>query len=145
MAPSREARVFFSGDTSLREHGGSIIGLLTHSGCASGRALTAMAVDQRRDNRSTQFPSVDWELYRRLKSEGRLNLLFHFSEPVNAWFHRVDIPVRRPNVLPFISRAEHLAWRQQWKNGRWVKLSWPHELRSAILRQDAVYRQADAR
>jgi hypothetical protein len=49
------------------------------------------------------------------------------------------------SVLKFISRAEHLAWRTRWKNGRWVKLSWTSEERDAVLRQDEAYRQADAR
>jgi hypothetical protein len=48
-------------------------------------------------------------------------------------------------ILKFVPRAEHLAWRAPWKNGRWVKLSWTAEERSAILRQDELYRQADAR
>jgi hypothetical protein len=48
-------------------------------------------------------------------------------------------------ILKFVSRAEHLAWRAKWKNGRWVKLSWTPEQRDAIVRQDEAYRQADAR
>jgi hypothetical protein len=48
-------------------------------------------------------------------------------------------------ILKFVSRAEHLAWRARWKNGRWVKLSWTPEERGAILRQDELYRQIDAR
>jgi hypothetical protein len=48
-------------------------------------------------------------------------------------------------ILKFVSRAEHLAWRARWKNGRWIKLSWTPEERSAILRQDETYRQTDAR
>jgi hypothetical protein len=48
-------------------------------------------------------------------------------------------------VLKFVSRAEHLAWRERWRKGRWVKLSWTPEERAAILRQDEDYRQADAR
>jgi hypothetical protein len=48
-------------------------------------------------------------------------------------------------ILNFVSRAEHLALRARWKNGRWVKLSWTPEERSAILRQDETYRQTDAR
>jgi hypothetical protein len=47
-------------------------------------------------------------------------------------------------ILKFASRAEHLAWRERWKNGRRVKLSWTSEQRNAILRQDEEYRQADA-
>jgi len=36
----RMARVFFSGDTILKQHGKSRVGLLTPSKWASGRALT---------------------------------------------------------------------------------------------------------
>ena len=54
-------------------------------------------------------------------------------------------PVASGRILKFISRAEHLAWRARWKNGRWVKLSPTQEERNAILRQDEEYRQADAR
>jgi hypothetical protein len=86
----------------------------------------------------------DWELYRRLKAEGRLNLLFHFSEPAIVSLPRVETLTPPPNLLPFISRAEHLAWREQWRKGRWVKLSWTQKERDAILRQDELYRQADA-
>jgi len=46
-------------------------------------------------------------------------------------------------ILKFVSRAEHLAWRARWKNGRWVRLSWTPEERAAILRQDELYRQED--
>ncbi len=53
--------------------------------------------------------------------------------------------VESTRILKFVSRAEHLAWRERWKNGRWVKLSWTPEERNAILRQDETYRQADAR
>lgn len=93
---------------------------------------------------STPLPA-EWELYRRLKAERRLNLLFRFSEPAAAPLPCADAPTPRPNLLPFISRSEHLAWRAQWKKGRWVKLSWTPEERDAILRQDEEYRQADAR
>jgi hypothetical protein len=48
-------------------------------------------------------------------------------------------------IVKFVSRVEHLAWRERWKNGRWVKFSWTPEERAAILRQDEIYRQADAR
>jgi len=48
-------------------------------------------------------------------------------------------------ILKFVSRAEHLAWRAGWQKGRWCKLSWTPEERSAILRQDEAYRQADVR
>jgi hypothetical protein len=54
-------------------------------------------------------------------------------------------PLIDSHLLKFVSRAEHLAWRERWKKGRWVKLSWTPEERSAILRQDEAYRQADAR
>jgi hypothetical protein len=105
----------------------------------NGCVLTTMAGDQRRDC------DVDWDLYQRLKSEGRLNLLFRLSEPAAARWPKADPSVSPSNVLPFISRAEHLAWRERWKNGRWVKLSWTPEERNTILRQDEAYRQADAR
>ena len=88
------------------------------------------------------LPAVDWELYRRLKAEGRLNLLFHFSEAAAAGVQCAEAPTSRSKLLPFVSRAEHLAWRARWKNGRWVKLSWTPEQRDAILRQDEAYRQA---
>jgi hypothetical protein len=32
-------------------------------------------------------------------------------------------PVACGRILKFVSRAEHFAWRERWKNGRWVKLS----------------------
>ena len=48
-------------------------------------------------------------------------------------------------ILKFVSRAEHLAWREQWRKGRWVIRSPTPALRAAILRQDEEYRQADAR
>jgi hypothetical protein len=72
------ARVFFSGDTILMQHGKNRVGLLTTSEWASGRVLTPMTIDQQRDGLSMPLPAVDWELYRRLKAEGRLNLLLHF-------------------------------------------------------------------
>ena len=90
-------------------------------------------------------PQFDWELYRRLKAVGRLNLLFRFSEPAGAGVQCAEAPTSRSQLLRFVSRAEHLAWRQQWKNGRWVKLSWTPEQREVILRQDEAYRRADAR
>jgi hypothetical protein len=137
-------RAFFHGDTPLKELGWTNI-TVTHSVLPSGPVLTAMATDPRPDGLSTLLPRVDWELYRRLKSEGRLNLLFRFSGPTAPSLQSVGTPTPRPNVLPFISRAEHLAWREQWRNGRWVKSSWTAEERRAILRQDEAYRQADAR
>jgi hypothetical protein len=48
-------------------------------------------------------------------------------------------------VLRFVSRADHLKWREQWKRGRWVRLSWPPAEQAAILRQDEEYRLADIR
>jgi hypothetical protein len=65
------------------------------------------------------LPAVDWELYRRLKAEGRLNLLFHFSEAEAGGVQCAEAPTSRSKLLPFVSRAEHLAWRARWKNGRW--------------------------
>jgi hypothetical protein len=127
----RVGRSSFRGDENLNEHCWS-----RRSVWPSVRALTAMATDQRPDGPSTRFPRVDWELYRQLKSEGRLNLLFRFCEPGAASFLRPEVAVPRPNVLPFVSRSEHLAWRARWKNGRRVKLSWTPEERSAIHRQD---------
>ncbi len=144
MDLSRVARVFFSGDTMLKQHRKSRVGLLTSSKWASGRALTPMTVKQQRDGPSTPLPAADWELYRRLKAEGRLNLLFRFSEPAVVGLPMPETLTPRPNLLPFISRAEHLAWREQWRKGRWVKLSWTQKERDAILRQDELYRQADA-
>jgi hypothetical protein len=53
--------------------------------------------------------------------------------------------VASTHILKFVSRAEHLAWREQWRKGRWVIRSPSPALRAAILRQDEEYRQADAR
>ena len=53
--------------------------------------------------------------------------------------------VASTRILKFVSRAEHLAWRARWRNGRWVIRSPSPALRAAILRQDEEYRQADAR
>ena len=104
-----------------------------------------MTIKQQRHGPSTPLPAPDWELYRRLKTEGRLNLLFHFSEPGIVFLPWAEILTPRPNLLPFISRAEHLGWREQCRKWRWVKLSWTKEDRDAILRQDELYRQADVR
>ncbi len=104
-----------------------------------------MTVDQRPAGPSTPLPTTDWELYRRLKAEGRLNLLFRFSEPAVVPSPGPETLTGRSNLLPFISRAEHLAWREQWSRGRWVKLSWTQKERDAILRQDELYRQADTK
>jgi hypothetical protein len=139
------AQPFFGGDTILKQHGKSRVGLLTTSEWARGRALTLMTVDQQRDGLSMPLPAVDWELYRRLKAEGRVNLLFHFWEAAAAGVQYGEAPTSRSNLLPFVSRAEHLAWRARWKNGRWVKLSWTPEQRDAIIRQDEEYRLADIR
>jgi len=144
MDLSRVARVFFCGDTILKQHGKSI-GMLTPIDWASGRALTPMTVKQQHDAASTPLPAPDWELYRRLKAEGRLNLLFHFSEPAIVSLPRADTLRPPPNLLPFISRAAHLAWREQCRKWRWVKLSWTQKERDAVLRQDELYRQADVR
>jgi hypothetical protein len=48
-------------------------------------------------------------------------------------------------VLWFVSHADHLAWRERWKKGRWVILSPTSAFRAQILRQDELFRQADAR
>lgn len=53
--------------------------------------------------------------------------------------------VASTRILKFVSRAEHLAWREQWRKGRWVIRSPTPALPAAILRQDEEYRQADAR
>ena len=85
-----------------------------------------------------------WDLYRRLKTEGRLNLLCQLSERCASWLPNDTVdPDERPNVVPFISRQHHLAWREQWQRGRWLKLTWTEEERAAILRQDELFRQAD--
>jgi hypothetical protein len=72
----RVAQVFFSGDTILKQHRKSRVGLFTSSKWASGRALSPMTVKQQRDAPTTRLPAAAWELYRRLRAEGRLNLLF---------------------------------------------------------------------
>ena len=84
-----------------------------------------------------------WDLHRHLSAEGRLNLLFRLSEPLASQLPHAKIPDRSSNVLPFISREEHLWWRAQWHGGRWVRLSWTTEERAAILRQDELFREAD--
>jgi hypothetical protein len=92
--------------------------------------------------------NVDWDLHRRLKAEGRLNILFRLSEPTCVSMLRPNealLSHDRTNVIPFVSRGEQLAWREQWKRGRWVRLSWPPHEREAILRQDAIFREQDAR
>lgn len=85
----------------------------------------------------------DGDLYKRLKAEGRLNLLFRLSEPCASWLKQ-NTPENRSNVIPFVSRTMRLRWREQWRRGRFVRLSWPSEERAAILRQDEIFRQADA-
>ena len=79
-----------------------------------------------------QKATVDWALYRNLKAERRLNLLFRLSGASAAQLPSADTPAPGHNVLPFISRAEHIAWRERWKRVRWVKLSWTPERRDAI-------------
>jgi hypothetical protein len=90
------------------------------------------------------FPAVDWGLYQRLKAEGRLNLLFQQGPEMAARLLNDKVTGCVPNVLPFVSRAEHLAWRKQWVAGRWQIRSLPPELRAATLKQDAIYRERDA-
>lgn len=123
--------MFFGAEMPVHER--NIIRVLT----ASRPTFTAMADQQ-------SGGALDWDLYRHLKAEGRLNLLFRLSGALAARLPRVDTPVERPNVLPFISRADHLAWRERWKSGRWTKLSWTPDERDAILRQDEASRRADA-
>jgi hypothetical protein len=53
--------------------------------------------------------------------------------------------IRTTQILKFVSRADHLKWREAWKRGRWVRLSWSPAERAAILRQDEEYRFADIR
>jgi hypothetical protein len=90
-------------------------------------------------------PAPDWSIYRRLKAEGRLNLLLRLSEPtamkVSGVLNSADGV--RNNVLPFVCRADHLAWRKVWQQGRFVRLSWPPDERAALLRQDELFRRAD--
>jgi hypothetical protein len=90
---------------------------------------------------------TELSLHERLKNEGRLNLLYRLSEPTVLKISlRQDGPLAPPpNVLPFVSRAEHLKWRNVWTQGRFVRLSWPPDQRAAILRQDAIFREADAK
>ena len=68
--------------------------------------------------------SAHWELYHRLKAEGRLNLLFRLSDTAVALLPLPATPAPHSNVLPFISRAQQLAWRHQWRLGRFVRLAW---------------------
>jgi hypothetical protein len=85
----------------------------------------------------------DWDAYRRLAAEGRLNLLFRLSEPLASRLLNARPTGTRSNVVLFISRSDHLFWRRRWAQGRFVRLSWTPEERAAILRQDELYRQAD--
>ncbi|HXG73099.1 MAG TPA: hypothetical protein VNJ04_21090 [Gemmatimonadaceae bacterium] len=91
-------------------------------------------------------PPLDWGVYRRFKAEGRINLLYRLSEPTAMKVWNVDAPAAAPptNVITFISRAEHLRWRRNWQQGRFVRLAWPPDERAAVLRQDAIFREADA-
>ena len=88
---------------------------------------------------------LDWSLYTKLKAEGRLNILLRLSEPTAMEVSGVLQEDRSPsNILPFVSRAEHLRWRRVWQQGRFVRLSWSPEERAALLRQDAIFREQDA-
>ncbi len=91
-------------------------------------------------------PPLDWSIYSRFKAEGRINLLLRLSEPTVMKLSNVGAPAAAPapNVITFISRAEHLRWRRNWEQGRFVILSWPPDKRAALLRQDAIFREADA-
>ena len=89
--------------------------------------------------------SAHWELYHRLKAEGRLNLLFRLSDTAVALLPLPATPAPHSNVLPFISRAQQLAWRHQWRLGRFVRLACPAEDREVISRQLEAFRQADAK
>lgn len=89
-----------------------------------------------------QPPKPDWTFYTRMKAQGRLNLLLRLTEPLTIYHTEPTEP--RTNVVPFVSRVEHLLWRSVWKRGRFVRLSWPPEERAAILRQDEIFRRADA-
>jgi hypothetical protein len=51
----------------------------------------------------TPLRAADWELYRRLKAERRLNLRFRFSEPTLVSLPKAETLMARPNLLPFIS------------------------------------------
>jgi hypothetical protein len=135
-------RASLRGDSSPKEHRRSTVRLLTHNVWPSGRALTAMATDRRRQ--ASRLPRVDWELYRRLKSEGRLNLLFLIFGTRDCFVPEARNSTARERPA-FHLPSEHLAWRERWRKGRWIKLSWSPEERSAILRQDEAYRQANAR
>jgi hypothetical protein len=83
-----------------------------------------------------------WEMHRRLAVEGRLNLLFRLSEPLASRLMN-SVPDERSNVLPFVSREDHLFWRKRWTQGRFVKLAWTPEERLTLVQQDNVFRDAD--
>ncbi len=83
----------------------------------------------------------DPDLYSRLKALGKLNLLFRFADDTPGLGQQA--PLSSSNVVPFISRSQHLAWRERWRVGRFVKLNWTPEERAAILRQDALFGEAD--
>ena len=78
---------------------------------------------------SATSPSLDWSIYRRLKEEGRLNLLLRLSEPIAMAVSGITMTREPPstNIIPFISRGEQLAFRRRWQQGRFVKLSCPPE------------------
>ena len=87
----------------------------------------------------------NWELYQCLKAQGRLNVLLRLSEPCASWLQQCTNigPEDRSHIIPFVSRAMHLEWRERWKRGRFVRLSLSPEERAAILRQDDLFREAD--
>lgn len=88
---------------------------------------------------------LDWNRYRELKSEGRLNLLLRLSDPTAIKVSGVSLENRSPSkVLPFVSRDEHLRWRRVWQQGRFVRLTWLPKERAALLRQDAIFHEQDA-
>ena len=106
---------------------------------ASGAPSKGIAVN------AAETPPLDWHRYRQLKAEGRLNLLLRLSEPMAMKVSDVWLENPFPsNVLPFISRAEHLRWRRVWQRGRFVRLSWSPEERAALMRQDAIFREEDS-
>jgi hypothetical protein len=91
---------------------------------------------------SIEVNTRDWETHRRLAAEGRLNLLFRLSEPLASRLKN-SAPQERSNVLPFISREDHLFWRNRWTQGRFVKLAWTPDERLTLVQQDKVFRDAD--
>ena len=92
-------------------------------------------------------PPLDRSVYNTLKRDGRLNLLLRLSEPMAMKLSGIKATGDPPstNVIPFVSRAEQLAFRRRWQQGRFVKLSWPPDQRAALIRQDAIFREADVK